>query len=90
MTAKIDVNDLLARVSELPPMPQVAQRALGLIRNPKSNMTDFSFQISVHLRPMEMILCARCEYIKIPNSLYEGDRNLLSGWTVWGWVVVSA
>lgn len=42
MTAKIDVKDLLDRVSELPPMPQIAQKALGLIRNPKSNMADLA------------------------------------------------
>lgn len=35
-------NDLISRVGELPPMPQVAQRALELIRNPDSSMNDLS------------------------------------------------
>ncbi len=35
-------DGLLARVSELPPIPQVAQKALELIRDPNSSMTELA------------------------------------------------
>jgi HD-like signal output (HDOD) protein len=40
MTNHIDA--LIKRVGDLPPLPQVAQKALSLIRNPKSNMSDLA------------------------------------------------
>jgi putative nucleotidyltransferase with HDIG domain len=38
MSGTMSMNELLNRVGELPPMPQVAQRALDLIRDPNSDM----------------------------------------------------
>jgi putative nucleotidyltransferase with HDIG domain len=38
----LTVNDLINRIGELPPMPQVAQRALELIRDPDSNMSELA------------------------------------------------
>jgi putative nucleotidyltransferase with HDIG domain len=40
MTNHIDV--LIKKVGDLPPLPQVAQKALSLIRNPNSNMSDLA------------------------------------------------
>ncbi len=40
MTDHIDA--LIKKVGDLPPLPQVAQKALSLIRNPKSNMNDLA------------------------------------------------
>ncbi len=40
MPASID--ELIRKVGDLPPLPQVAQKALNLIRNPKSNMDDLA------------------------------------------------
>lgn len=39
---RLSVDELIRRVGELPPMPQVAQRALALIRNPESSMADLA------------------------------------------------
>jgi putative nucleotidyltransferase with HDIG domain len=40
MTTNID--SLIKKVGDLPPLPQVAQKALSLIRNPNSNMGDLA------------------------------------------------
>ena len=40
MSPEIALDELIKKVGELPPMPQVAQRALELIRDPKSDMGD--------------------------------------------------
>ncbi len=36
------IDELIKQVGDLPPLPQVAQKALNLIRNPKSNMDDLA------------------------------------------------
>lgn len=36
------IDALIQQVGDLPPLPQVAQKALSLIRNPKSDMTDLA------------------------------------------------
>lgn len=36
------IEELIKKVGNLPPLPQVAQKALSLIRNPKSNMGDLA------------------------------------------------
>ncbi len=36
------IDELIRQVGDLPPLPQVAQKALGLIRNPDSNMEDLA------------------------------------------------
>ncbi len=36
------MDELIQQVGDLPPLPQVAQKALALIRNPKSDMNDLA------------------------------------------------
>lgn len=36
------IDELIQQVGDLPPLPQVAQKALALIRNPKSDMNDLA------------------------------------------------
>lgn len=37
-----DIDSLIKKVGDLPPLPQVAQKALSLIRNPNSSMGDLA------------------------------------------------
>jgi HD-like signal output (HDOD) protein len=39
---KYTVEELIHRIGELPPMPEVAQRALELIRNPDYSMKELA------------------------------------------------
>ncbi len=68
-------------------MPQVAQRALGLIRNPKSNMTDLAGVLAMDQAMTSLVLrWANSAYygLKYPVSTvqqavtYLGQRNLHS------------
>lgn len=42
-----NVDALIRQVGELPPLPQAAQKALDLIRNPKSDMADLAAVLSM-------------------------------------------
>jgi HD-like signal output (HDOD) protein len=42
-----NVDALIRQVGELPPLPQAAQKALSLIRNPKSDMADLASVLSM-------------------------------------------
>ncbi len=37
-----NIDSLIKKVGDLPPLPQVAQKALSLIRNPNSSMGDLA------------------------------------------------
>lgn len=37
-----NIDSLIKKVGDLPPLPQAAQKALSLIRNPKTNMSDIA------------------------------------------------
>ena len=39
---RLSVDELIRRAGDLPPMPQVAQKALALIRDPDSNMSEIA------------------------------------------------
>ncbi len=62
---RVDVDDLMRRVGELPPLPQVAQRALQLIRDPSSNMADLADVLSLDQALAGLVL-------RWANSAYYG------------------
>jgi putative nucleotidyltransferase with HDIG domain len=66
-----NINELLARMGELPPVPQVAQRALELIRNPDSNMTDLSKILAMDEAMASLVL-------RWANSAYYGLKYPVS------------
>ena len=71
MNHKLSVDDLIAKIGELPPMPQVAQKALTLIRDPDSNMSDLGAVLSLDQAMASLVL-------KWANSAYYGLRNPVS------------
>jgi putative nucleotidyltransferase with HDIG domain len=71
MSLNLTVNDLLSRISELPPMPQVAQKALELIRNPNSSMTDLASVLAMDQALAGLVL-------RWANSAYYGLKYPVS------------
>lgn len=67
MASKIDIQSLLAQIGELPPIPQVAQRALSLIRSSDSNMTDLANVLRMDEAMASLVL-------RWANSAYYGLR----------------
>lgn len=65
MAKTITVDDLITRVGELPPIPQVAQRALALIRNPESNMAELASVLAMDQAMAGLVL-------RWANSAYYG------------------
>jgi putative nucleotidyltransferase with HDIG domain len=64
-------NDLIARIGELPPMPQVAQKALELIRDPDSSMSALANVLSMDEAMASLVL-------RWVNSAYYGLRYPVS------------
>ncbi|MBI3762774.1 MAG: HDOD domain-containing protein [Chloroflexi bacterium] len=63
--ARPNVNDLIRRVGELPPLPQVAHKALALIRNPDSSMAELADVLSLDQAMAGLVL-------RWANSAYYG------------------
>jgi putative nucleotidyltransferase with HDIG domain len=71
MQTKRSVNDLIFRIGELPPMPQVAARALELIRNPDFSMNDLAHVLAMDEAMASLVL-------RWANSAYYGLRYPVS------------
>lgn len=67
MAQRITMDQLLEHVGELPPIPQVAQRALQVIRNPQSNMAELAELLSLDEAMTSLVL-------RWSNSSYYGLR----------------
>jgi putative nucleotidyltransferase with HDIG domain len=65
------INELITRIGELPPLPQVAQRALELIRNPDSSMTDLAKILAMDEAMASLVL-------RWANSAYYGLKYSVS------------
>jgi putative nucleotidyltransferase with HDIG domain len=65
------VEDLIHRIGELPPIPEVAQRALELIRNPDSSMKELASVIAMDEAMASLVL-------RWANSAYYGLRHPVS------------
>ncbi len=65
MKTNPNLNQLIARLGELPPMPQVAQKALELIRDPRSNMADLARVLAIDEAMASLVL-------RWANSAYYG------------------
>ncbi|HEX7556417.1 MAG TPA: HDOD domain-containing protein, partial [Leptolinea sp.] len=62
------ISFLLSKLSDLPAMPDVAQKVLGLIRNPKSNMSEIGKILSLDQSLAILVL-------RWANSAYYGLRH---------------
>jgi putative nucleotidyltransferase with HDIG domain len=67
-SAEETVERLLRRIGELPPMPAVAQKALGLIRNPNSSMADLADVLALDQAMAGLVL-------RWANSAYFGLKS---------------
>jgi HD-like signal output (HDOD) protein len=61
----VSIEELVNRVGNLPPLPQAAQKALALIRDPKSNMASISEVLEKDQILTSLIL-------RMANSVYYG------------------
>ncbi len=64
-TTPANLDELLRRVGNLPPLPAVAQKALALIRDPDSNMADIANVLSLDQAMTSLVL-------RWANSAYYG------------------
>ncbi|MFZ5808891.1 MAG: HDOD domain-containing protein [Chloroflexota bacterium] len=71
MSPGISLDDLIKRVGELPPMPQVAQKALDLIRDPKSDMGSVAKILAMDEAMTSLVL-------RWANSAYYGLKYPVS------------
>lgn len=71
MTSKGKIDVLLNRLGELPPMPQVAQKALSLIRDPDSSMSELATTLSMDQAMTSLVL-------RWVNSAYYGLKYPVS------------
>ena len=71
MTTQDKINQLLNQVGELPPMPQVAQKALALIRDPDSSMSDLAGTLAMDQAMASLVL-------RWVNSAYYGLKYPVS------------
>lgn len=71
MSPAVSLDDLIKRVGELPPMPQVAQRALDLIRDPKSDMGSVAKILAMDEAMTSLVL-------RWANSAYYGLKYPVS------------
>ncbi|MEA4906645.1 MAG: HDOD domain-containing protein [Anaerolineaceae bacterium] len=65
------IDELIQRVGRLPPLPQAAQKALELIRNPHSNMADVARVLSMDEVMTSLVL-------RWANSAFFGLSNPVS------------
>ncbi len=65
MTPQTSLDELIKKVGDLPPMPRVAQRALELIRDPKSDMGDVAKILAMDEAMASLVL-------RWANSAYYG------------------
>ncbi len=65
MTSQLIIDRLISRMGELPPMPQVAQKALSLIRDPQSNMSELARVLALDEAMTSLVL-------RWVNSAYYG------------------
>ncbi len=68
MEKPASISQLLANLSDLPAMPEVAQKVLSLIRNPKTNMTEIGQILSLDQSLAMLVL-------RWANSAYYGLRQ---------------
>lgn len=68
MDQKAKISALLARVGDLPGIPDIAQKVLALIRNPNSNMADLARVLSLDQSLAGLVL-------RWANSAYYGLRT---------------
>jgi len=71
MSPQWTIDSIIAKIGELPPMPQVAQRALELIRDPDSNMADIARVLSMDEAMTGLVL-------RWSNSAYYGLKYPVS------------
>ncbi len=71
MTSKGKIDLLLNRLGELPPMPAVAQKALSLIRDPDSSMSELATTLSMDQAMTSLVL-------RWVNSAYYGLKYPVS------------
>jgi HD-like signal output (HDOD) protein len=65
------IEDLIRRAGDLPPLPQAAQRALTLIRDPRSNMSQIAEVLTLDPAMAGLVL-------RWANSAYYGLVNPIS------------
>ncbi len=65
------VRELITRIGELPPMPFVAEKALALIRDPDSSMSDLAAVLALDQALATLVL-------RWANSAYYGLRHPVS------------
>ncbi len=68
MEKPTSISQLLSNLSDLPPMPEVAQKVLTMIRNPKSNMAEIGQVLSLDQSLAMLVL-------RWANSAYYGLRH---------------
>jgi len=68
MDKSTTIASLLSNLSDLPPMPDVAQKVLSMIRNPKSNMAEIGQILSLDQSLAMLVL-------RWANSAYYGLRH---------------
>jgi putative nucleotidyltransferase with HDIG domain len=68
MEKPASISQLLSNLSDLPPMPEVAQKVLTMIRNPKSNMAEIGQILSLDQSLAMLVL-------RWANSAYYGLRH---------------
>jgi putative nucleotidyltransferase with HDIG domain len=71
MTTTLTINNLISHLGELPPMPQVAQKALLLIRDPDSSMIDVAKVLAMDEAMTTLVL-------RWVNSAYYGLKYPVS------------
>jgi len=83
----LSVGELLRKAGDLPPLPQVAQKALTLIRDPDSNMGDLAQVLSLDQAMTSLVLrWANSAYYGLPSPvstvqqavMYLGQNTLQS------------
>jgi putative nucleotidyltransferase with HDIG domain len=68
MEKPTSISQLLSNLSDLPPIPEVAQKVLTMIRNPKSNMAEIGQMLSLDQSLAMLVL-------RWANSAYYGLRH---------------
>jgi putative nucleotidyltransferase with HDIG domain len=71
MEKSTSISYLLSSLGDLPPMPEVAQKVLTMIRNPRSNMAEISQLLSLDQSLAVLVL-------RWANSAYYGLRQPVS------------
>ena len=67
---KAVIDKLIQQVGDLPPLPQIAQKTLGLLRNPESNMADIASYIAMDQMMTSRVLSwANSAYYGLPSTV---------------------